>query len=118
MHKTRPGKAITLELSPDPQPESTTKFCFPLPSSEDPEALLLPSWSGYSQVRALGSVPTLWSVAGLVLLSWKTLGLLVQKQGSTWRTQGETGYPQLAVAMYGVLLGPFLEWHEPASDRC
>jgi hypothetical protein len=30
----------------------------------------------------------------------------------------QLGYPQLAVAVYGVLLGTFSGWHEPASDRC
>lgn len=39
--------------------------------------MLLPSWNGYSQVRALASIPNLQSVAGLVSLSWKTSGLLV-----------------------------------------
>lgn len=77
--------------------------------------MLLPSGRGYLQVRTLASIPSL--VCSQPSLFWKTIGLLVQKQGYTWKTQGQTGHPQLPVAMYGVLLSPFLGWHEPASDR-
>lgn len=36
-----------------------------------------------------------------------------------WRVWGrQLGHLQLALAMYGEHLGPFLGWHGPARDRC
>lgn len=90
---------------------------FPLPSSEEPRAMLLPSWSVSSQARALASIPHLCSVVGLVCLR-RPSAYWSRSKAVCGEPKGKRlGYPQLAVAMYSVLLGPFLGWHEPASDR-